>query len=53
MTNENLEISCKELLELKREHPLEVGVILEMLAEAGEDLYSEMFQLEYPLQSAA
>ena len=53
MTNDNLEIRCEELLKLKNDHPLQVGVILEMLAEAGEDLYDEMFQLEYPLLAAA
>ena len=53
MTNENLTIDCKELLELKKEYPLEVEVIMEMLAEAGEDYYAGVNQLEYPLQSAA
>ena len=53
MTNENLTVDCKELLDLKQEYPLEVEVIMEMLAEAGEDYYAEMNQLEYPLQSVA
>ena len=53
MNNENLEISCEDLLELKKDHPLEIQVIMEMLAEAGEDYYAEMDQLENPLQTAA
>ena len=57
MTNENLEndnllITCEELLELKNENPLEVAVILEMLAEAGESYYAEMEALEHPRQVA-
>lgn len=57
MTNKNLEndnllISCKELLELKKENPQEIAMILEMLAEAGEDYYTEMEALEHPRQVA-
>ncbi len=52
MTNENLQINCEELLALKSENPLEIEVILEMLAEAGEDYYTEMEQLEH-LRKAA
>lgn len=53
MTNEHLTISCEELLALKHDHPLEVDIIMEMLAEAGEDYSFEMELLERPLQSAA
>ena len=54
MTNKNLTINCKELLALKDEYPLEIEVIMEMLAEADEDYYQEMNQLEQPaLQAAA
>jgi len=53
MTNENLTISCEDLLALKNDHPLEVEVIMEMLAEAGEDYSFEMEQLERPLRTAA
>ena len=52
MTNANLRIDCEELLALKSEYPLEIEVIMEMLAEAGEECI-EMNQSEYPLQSAA
>ncbi len=52
MTNENLQINCNELLELKNENPLEVAVILEMLAEAGESYYAEMEELKHPRQVA-
>lgn len=52
MTNKNLQISCEELLELKNENPLEVAVILEMLAESGEDYYAEMEELEHPRHAA-
>ncbi len=52
MTNENLQISCEELLELKHENPLEISIILEMLAEAGEDYYTEMELLEHPKKVA-
>jgi len=52
MTNENLQISSEELLELKRDNPLEISVILEMLAEAGEDYYTEIQQLENPRKVA-
>ncbi len=52
MTNENLQISCEELLELKDNNPLEVAVIMEMLAEAGEDYYEEMDALEHPRRVA-
>ena len=53
MTNENLKISCKELLELKSEYPVEIEAIMELLAEADEDCYMEMDELEFPMQSAA
>ena len=55
MTNENLTIDCKELLDLKRKYPLEIEVIMCMLAEAeaGDDYYAEMHQLEYPTHSAS
>jgi hypothetical protein len=57
MTNENLVndsllISCEELLELKNENPLQVALILDMLAEAGEDFYAEMEALEHSRQAA-
>ncbi len=52
MTNENLQINCQELLELKNENPQEVAVILEMLAESGEDYYAEMEELEHPRRAA-
>ena len=39
MTNENLQISRNDLLELKYSHPDELEVILEMLAEVGEHFY--------------
>ena len=53
MTNENLTIDCKELLDLKKKYPLEIEVIMWMLAEAGDDYYAEMHQLEYPAHSAS
>jgi len=57
MTNENLTISCSELLELRHEFPLEISVIMEMLLEAGEeclDLELDLEQIEHAaLQSAA
>lgn len=53
MTNEHLTISCEELLTLKHDHPLEIEIIMEMLAEAGEDYSFEMEQLEQPMRSAA
>lgn len=53
MTNENLVIDCKELFALKSEYPTEIAIIMEMLAEAGEDYYAEMCRLKYPIQSAA
>lgn len=54
MTNENLKINCKELLELKKEYPLEIEVIMEILSEAGEDYSLELSRLELPnLQTAA
>ncbi len=52
MTNESLQISSEELLELKKENPLEIAVILEMLAESGEDYYAEMEELEHPRRAA-
>ena len=52
MTNENLQITSEELLALYGENPLEIGVILEMLAEAGEDCHIEMEQLEQPRKAA-
>jgi len=52
MTNENLQISSAELLELKKENSLEIAVILEILAEPGEDYYAEMEALEHPLRAA-
>lgn len=53
MTNENLTIGCEELLDLKQEYPFEIAVIMEMLAEVGEDYHDELYQLEHSLQSAA
>ena len=52
LQNDNLQISCEELLELKNENPLEIAVIMEMLAEAGEDHYAEMEELEHPRRVA-
>ncbi len=52
LENDNLLISCKELLELKKENPQQVAMILEMLAEAGEDYYTEMEALEHSRQAA-
>ncbi len=52
LENDNLLISCEELLELKKENPLEVTMILDMLAEAGEDYYAEMKALEHSRQAA-
>lgn len=57
MTNENLTddyltITAEELLILKQENPLEIEVIMEMLAEAGEDYSEAVSQLEM-MQKAA
>lgn len=53
MTNENLMISCEELLELSHEYPLEIRVILDMLSEAGEGCHMEKNQLEETMKVAA
>ncbi len=36
MTNENLMLKCDEIVELQREYPREIEVIMEMLIEVGE-----------------
>ncbi len=52
MTNEHLQISYEELIELKKEYPLEVEMIMNLLSEAGEDLL-ETNQVNQPIQSVA
>ena len=57
MTNEHLQINLKELLELNYSHPRELEVILEMLAEAGENHYvaeeMEAFEFQHKINKVA
>ncbi|MCK5902523.1 MAG: hypothetical protein KAG28_05185 [Cocleimonas sp.] len=46
MVNENLKIDCNEILELQREFPLEMEVIIKMLTEVGEGCYLEVTKLK-------
>ena len=41
MDNELLEMNCDELSELANDFPMELGVIVEMLYDAGEDVCQE------------
>jgi hypothetical protein len=41
MEHQNLAVNCDELRELATDFPTEMGVIAEMLIDAGEDLCEE------------
>ena len=52
LTDDYLAITAEELLILKQENPFEIEIIMEMLAEAGEDFSDEVSQLERMPQAA-
>jgi len=41
MDNEDLAMNCEELRQLAADYPTEMGIIVEMLIEAEEDLCAE------------